>query len=120
VQGWTTNHWLHFLRNLPASLGKSALADLDSAFHFTATGNSEILAEWLLRALRTGYEPAYPSLERFLTSQGRRKFLRPLYVEMAKTPGGAEMALRIYEKARPGYHPVARQMVDQILGWRQP
>jgi hypothetical protein len=39
---------------------------------------------------------------------------------MAKTPAGAEMALRIYEKARPGYHPLARQMVDQILSWRQP
>jgi hypothetical protein len=39
---------------------------------------------------------------------------------MAKTPAGAEMALRIYETARPGYHPLGQQMVDKILGWRQP
>jgi leukotriene-A4 hydrolase len=120
VQGWTTNHWLHFLRNLPATIDKTRMADIDAAFHFSDTGNSEILDEWLLRALRTGYDPAYPALERFLTSQGRRKFLQPLYTEMAKTPAGAEMALRIYEKARPGYHSVAQQAVDRILGWRQP
>ena len=120
TQGWTTNHWLHFLRNLPATTDKAKMADLDAAFHFTDTGNSEILDEWLLRSLRTGYDPAWPALERFLTSQGRRKFLMPLYTEMAKTPAGAEMGLRIYEKARPGYHSAARQSVDQILGWRQP
>ncbi len=120
TQGWTTNHWLHFLRNLPAATDKTRMADLDAAFHFTDSSNSEILDEWLQRALRTGYDPAWPALERFLTSQGRRKFLGPLYTEMAKTPAGAEMGLRIYEKARPGYHPVARQMVDKILGWRQP
>jgi aminopeptidase N len=120
VQGWTTNHWLHFLRNLPATVDKTKMAEIDAAFHFSDTGNSEILDEWLLRSLRTGYDPAWPALERFLTSQGRRKFLRPLYAEMAKTPAGAEMALRIYEKARPGYHPLAQQMVDQILSWRQP
>jgi aminopeptidase N len=120
TQGWTTHHWLHFLRNLPATTDKAKMAELDAAFHFTATGNSEILDEWLLRALRTGYDPAWPALERFLVGQGRAKFLRPLYVEMAKTPAGAEMALRIYEKARPGYHTLARQGMDKILGWREP
>ena len=57
-------------------------------------------------------------LEQFLTSQGRRKFLSPLYTEMAKTPAGADRALRIYEKARPGYHSVSRNTIDEILGWR--
>jgi leukotriene-A4 hydrolase len=118
TQGWGTFQWLHFLRNLPPTVDRAAMADLDAAFRFTASGNSEILDEWLLRALRTGYTPAWPALERFLTSQGRAKFLRPLYMEMAKTPAGAEMALRIYGKARPGYHSVARQMVDKILSWR--
>jgi leukotriene-A4 hydrolase len=116
--GWTTHQWLHFLRNLPANFDKSRMADLDATFHFTDTGNSEILDEWLLRALKTGYDTAYSALERFLTSQGRGKFLRPLYTEMAKTPAGAEMGLRIYEKARPGYHSVSRQIVEKILGWR--
>ena len=118
TQGWSTFQWLHFLRNLPEPLAKDRMADLDAAFHFTDSGNSEILNAWLLRAIESRYDAAYPALERFLTSMGRRKFLRPLYAELAKSPVGAELALRIYEKARLGYHPVSRQTIDEILGWR--
>ena len=118
TQGWTTQHWLHFLRNLPKPLDVQKMADLDSAFNFSNSGNSEILSEWLLRSIENRYEAAYPSLERFLTSMGRRKFLRPLYSELAKTPEGTELALRIYEKARPSYHPVSQASIDQILDWR--
>ncbi|HYH47228.1 MAG TPA: leukotriene A4 hydrolase C-terminal domain-containing protein, partial [Thermoanaerobaculia bacterium] len=49
---------------------------------------------------------------------GRRKFLKPLYTELAKTPAGAERALRIYRQARPGYHSVSQQTIDDILDWR--
>jgi len=116
---WTTHHWLHFIRNLPEPLGADKLADLDAAFRFTQSGNSEILNAWLLRAIRGNYEPANPALEHFLAGMGRRKFLKPLFTELAKTPAGAELALRIYEQARPGYHPLSQQMVDEILGWRE-
>jgi hypothetical protein len=94
------------------------MADLDAAFHFSASGNAEILSAWLVKVIDSGFEPAYPTLERFLTTVGRRKFLKSLYTELAKTPAGAEMALRIYEKARPGYHSVSQNTVDEILGWR--
>jgi leukotriene-A4 hydrolase len=94
------------------------MADLDAAFHFSDSGNSEILSAWFVKVIDSRYEPAYPALERFLVTVGRRKFLRPLYTEMAKTPAGAEMALRIYQKARPGYHSVSQNTIDQILGWR--
>jgi leukotriene-A4 hydrolase len=116
--GWTTHHWLHFIRNLPAKLDPQRMADLDAAFRFSDSGNSEILSAWLMKVIDSRYEPAYPALERFLVTVGRRKFLRPLYTELAKTPAGAEMALRIYEKARPGYHSVSQNTIDQILGWR--
>jgi hypothetical protein len=49
---------------------------------------------------------------------GRRKFLKPLYTELAKTPEGLEMARRIYAKARPSYHPVAYTTIDEILKWK--
>jgi leukotriene-A4 hydrolase len=118
TQGWTTHHWLHLVRNLPEPLTPARMADLDAAFHFTDSGNSEIQNAWLLRGIRSNYEPVYPAVERFLAEIGRLKFIRPLYSELAKTPAGAERALRIYEKARPGYHPLAQAMVDEILGWR--
>jgi leukotriene-A4 hydrolase len=112
---WSTHEWIHFLRRLPKGLTLAQMADLDSAFHFTDSGNSEILHEWLMQAIEHKYETAYDALERFLLRQGRRKFLKPLYQKLADTPEGLERARRIYEKARPMYHAVSYRTIDSIL-----
>ena len=117
---WSTQHWLRFLRSMPAKLGSARLAELDSAFGLTEAGNAEILCEWLTLAVRNGYAPADAALERFLTTVGRRKFLRPLYEELAKTEAGLARAAAIYTKARPGYHPMVLQGLDRIVGRSEP
>jgi aminopeptidase N len=115
VKAWTTQETLHFLRALPRDAGAARMAEVDRSFAFTRTGNYEILFEWLLMSIRNGYEPAYPRLDRFLVEVGRRKYLRPLYEELAKTPEGRERARRIYIQARPGYHPITQSTVDKVV-----
>ncbi|HUP48795.1 MAG TPA: M1 family metallopeptidase [Thermoanaerobaculia bacterium] len=119
TRNWTTQEWLHFLHALPRDLGPQRMKQLDDRFNFTRSGNNEILAAWLDLAVENRYEPAYAALERFLTSQGRRKFLRPLYTRLAATPEGLERARAIYAKARPTYHSVSTQTIDEILKWQQ-
>jgi leukotriene-A4 hydrolase len=116
TQKWSTHEWIHFLRHLPNDLTREQMAELDAAFRFTESGNSEILHEWLMNAIDKKYEPGYDALEKFLLRQGRRKFLKPLYQKLAETPEGLERAKRIYEKARPTYHSVSYRTIDQILG----
>ena len=113
--GWTTQEWLHFLRALPRDLGAARMRELDRAFSLTRSGNSEILDEWLLMAVRNHYEPAYPRLEEFLASVGRRKYVKPLYEELMKSPEGKARAEKIYRRARSGYHPITAGTVDGIL-----
>ncbi|HET8797152.1 MAG TPA: M1 family metallopeptidase [Thermoanaerobaculia bacterium] len=113
---WSTHEWIHFLRRL-SKLDYGRLVDLDEQFHFTQSGNSEILHEWLMQAIAHKYEPAYPALEAFLLRQGRRKFLKPLYQKLAETPEGLERARAIYAKARPMYHAVSYRTIDAILKW---
>jgi aminopeptidase N len=115
TSGWTTHEWLHFLRNLPEDIPAARLADLDRTFDLSSTGNSEMLFAWLRIAIRNRYEPAFPALERFLRSQGRLKFVRPLYQDLAATGWGRAMAERIYRDARPTYHPLAVDAIDRIL-----
>lgn len=116
TQGWTTQEWQHFLGALPQALPAEKLADLDRAFGLSKQGNSEILFAWLQMAVRNRYEPALPALEQFLTTQGRRKFVRPLYAAlMAQGEWGRAHAVRIYRIARPGYHPVTTNSVDAIV-----
>jgi hypothetical protein len=112
---WTTNEWLHFLDRLPRDLAPERMAELDQAFGLTQRKNAEIAAAWLEHATRAGYEPAYPRLDEFLVTIGRRKFLKPLYTALAETPAGRERARAIYQRARPGYHAIAQRTIDEIL-----
>ncbi len=112
---WSTHEWLHFLRNLPGSLSTSEMDALDNFGRFTASGNSEILTAWLTLAIRHNYSKANARLEDFLIHTGRRKFLNPLYNELAKTDEGLQRARSIYKKARPNYHFVATNTFDKLL-----
>jgi leukotriene-A4 hydrolase len=99
-------------------LDRQRMAELDQAFRLTQSGNSEIAFQWLMMSIRNRYEPAYPRLEEFLMSIGRRKFIKPLYEELAKTPEGKERALAIYRRARSTYHPISVASIDEVLKWK--
>lgn len=113
--GWSSLQQLRFLRTLPKDLETAKLKALDDAFQLTGTGNAEVLSQWLLMSVRNNYQPALPRVERFLVEVGRRKFLKPLYEELVKTPEGLARAQAIYRQARPGYHPISAATVDGIL-----
>jgi hypothetical protein len=109
---WSTHEWLHFLR----SQDRPDMERLDGEFHFTESRNSEILFQWLLMTVKAGYQPALPKVGPFLKSVGRRKFLKPIYTELMKTPHGQARAREIYREARAGYHPIAQATIDGIVG----
>ncbi len=113
---WTTHHWNHFLRSFDSKLKIEQMKQLDEEFQFTQSGNSEITHDWLIHVIDSEYSPGMTKLEEFLTGQGRRKFLKPLYEKLASTERGKIMAKQIYLKARSGYHAVSRQTIDEILG----
>ncbi|MBB5719397.1 aminopeptidase N [Stakelama sediminis] len=115
----TTQERVRFLNQLPRMLPHERLQALDGRFHFSQTGNSEVRFAWLMLALGNRYQPAVASAQQFLTSQGRRKFVAPLFRELADQGAwGNRIARQIYAKARPGYHSVTSGTVDQILDWK--
>lgn len=102
---WTFHEWKHFLDGMPDALSEAQLAELDAAFGLTETRNNEIAFSWLMIAVRNGYAPADARLEDFLTTIGRNKFLLPLYRALMAADR-QEDAQRIFEAAKPGYHPL--------------
>ncbi len=116
AKDWSTIEWLRFLRAFPEKPSSEKMTELDSAYNLTDRGNCEIAEQWLLLAIQAGYKPADARLEEFLTTVGRRKYLMPLYGELARTPAGKARARAIYRKARPSYHPIAVDSVDKLLG----
>ena len=115
VADWTTQEWLYFLNGLPRDLGVKRMAELDRAFHLTASGNNEIVHSWLLLAIANDYVSAHARLRDYLVSIGRRKLIVPLYEALLETASGRAMATSIYAVARPGYHPLAQGTVDDLL-----
>ncbi|TRX58639.1 M1 family metallopeptidase [Fulvivirga sp. M361] len=115
TQQWTSHEWLHFVRSIPETVTNTQLAELDDAFGFTKSGNAEVLTGWLIQVVKHDFSPAYERLEDFLIHTGRRKFLSPIYGEMIKTEQGKIMASTIYKKARPNYHFVATNTLDDML-----
>ncbi len=112
---WTTQEWLHFLKSVPETLTTQQVTDLDGTFGFTEVENSEVAHQWLLIAIRNQYEPAYGRLETYLVGIGRRKLIKPLYDELVKTPEGQARAVAIYDRARPGYHPITSSSIDEVV-----
>jgi aminopeptidase N len=117
TKGWNTFQWMHFLRHLPGELTTAQLNDLDAAFSFSSSGNSEVLAAWLEQCIRNDHDASYAVLDQFLSTVGRRKFLVPLYKELIATEKGRVMARTVYASARPNYHAVAVRTLDEMLDW---
>ena len=114
MTGWSSHEKQHFIQSLPV-LPPARMAELDARFHFSESGNNEVLSAWLEKSIDARYKAAWPAIERFLTTQGRRKFLKPIYEKLAKNPEDLAFAKRIYAKARPTYHPVSQGTIDGIV-----
>ena len=112
---WNTEERLRFLNRLPRKLSKGRLDALQSAFDLNAATNMEIRFAWLDLAVANRYDPAVSSLQNFLTSQGRGKFVKPLITALANDASwGRPLAKRIYSEARPLYHPLVTRELDKL------
>ena len=112
---WTTAEKLRFLNKLPRKMAVSRLDALNQGLRLNQAGNQEVLFAWLSLAVGNRYDPAVPALERFLLAQGRGKFVRPLIEALAKDrQWGRPIATRVYDKARPLYHPIVTRDLDEL------
>lgn len=112
-----TQEWMAFIRRLPTDISVDKLRKLDEKLGFKNCGNTEIMTEWYILAIKAGYTDVRPDMAAFLQKIGRRKYLMPLYKNLAaKDQESKEWAKSVYKKARPYYHAVSFKTIDEILG----
>jgi leukotriene-A4 hydrolase len=112
---WNTAERLRFVNSLPRKLPMPRLDALEKTLGLNGIGNKEVRFAWLDLAIANQYAPAVPSIEQFLASQGRGKFVRPLIKALAKDQTwGRPIAVRAYAKARPLYHPIVTAELDKL------
>ncbi|CAG8485221.1 8100_t:CDS:10 [Diversispora eburnea] len=116
IANFTTKQKMVFLDHLyeyPAFI-HSAIEALSKIYAFDAVQNSEIKFRWQKLCLRLEYEPIFPYVVKFLTAQGRMKYIRPLYRQ-----NGSELAKKTFIENRSLYHPIAAAMIEKDLGLKK-
>jgi len=113
--GFTTHHWQYFIRQFAQKASLEQVKTFDNLFKFSNRSNAELNCDWFTLSIKVGYTQNQPQMEKFLTSVGRRKFLLPIYEELAQSSEGKAWAKTVFEKAKPGYHSVSVHSVEEIL-----
>jgi hypothetical protein len=105
---------------MPDNISIDMVKNLDGDFHFSSSGNSEVLFAWFVVALKCkeDYKPMMTAMEQFLSTVGRRKFIEPLYSALMKR--NASLAKEWYKKYRNNYHPLAQESLDRITSGQKP
>jgi leukotriene-A4 hydrolase len=112
---YVTQEWQAFIRKLPKTITVEQLRELDKNLNFKGSGNAEIMTEWFVLAINSGYKDVRPDIEKFLNKVGRRKFLLPIYKTLSKDKENLDFARKVYKNARNNYHSVSQRTMDDLL-----
>lgn len=129
VSGWSSGQITCFLDailslTLPSSSAEVAhsqplkvgtLRAMNALYSFSASKNSEILVRYCRLAIAAEDESILPVAIRFITSQGRMKFIRPIYKALFSSKIGKEIAVQTFLANKDFYHPIGAKMVASDL-----
>ena len=123
---WTNGQRVKFLDRLlelqkgeggAAAVPAEMLRAVGSAYGFDRTRNCELRFRYLTASLVAGDEGVHAAAVAMLTTQGRMKYVRPLYRTLAASGArGRALALRTFRAHRNSYHSICSKMVARDLG----
>jgi len=119
TKNWTPQEWVHFIRNFPKGMELIHFELLDSAFNLTDSDNSYITMVWYEQSIIHDYRgnSIDEKIEDFLIHVGRRWYVSTIFRAYKKSDKIDE-ALAIYKKARPNYHSVTTNTIDDLLDFK--
>jgi leukotriene-A4 hydrolase len=82
------------------------LKRIDADFNITETVDPECKQRWFSLGIKKGYEPVFPQAHNFISTQGRLKYLTPIYQALLDA-GEHDLAVTWYEENKDFYHPMA-------------
>jgi leukotriene-A4 hydrolase len=111
---WSSNQITCFLDALlleETPLKIATLQAMSKEYGFAESRNSEILFRYCELAVKAGDESVLPVAIRFITTQGRMKFVRPLYRSLYHSSMGKKLAVDTFLKNKDFYHPICAKMI---------
>lgn len=95
------------------------IQQMQKLYGFHESHNAEILFRYCMIAIQSEDSSIYPIVKRFITSQGRMKYIRPLYRAMFASPSGRKVAVDTFLKNKDFYHPIAAKMIAYDMTRKQ-
>ena len=92
------------------------LNKLDAAYKLSESKNAEIKFRWYKLAIAAEHDAVFDGVKNMLLSQGRMKFVRPLYRALYGSSKGKQLALDTFKANRQIYHGICSKMVAADLG----
>ncbi|XP_001509819.2 leukotriene A-4 hydrolase [Ornithorhynchus anatinus] len=100
---------------LKAPLPISHVKRMQEVYNFNAVHNSEIRFRWLRLCIQSKWEEAIPLALRMATEQGRMKFTRPLFKDLAAFDKSRDQAISAFQQHKASMHPVTSMLVGKDL-----
>lgn len=120
--GWVTLQNNIFLDKLLESASKKPLSaekleNMNKIYDFGSVNNCEIKFRWQCLCLSTGVTWIVYAVVTFVKSQGRMKYVRPLYraLNACSKVNGSKIAKTTFIEAYSMYHPIAQKMLANDL-----
>ena len=76
---------------------------LDATYNFSASKNAEVKLRWQTLCINSEAAWILPQVVEFITSQGRMKFVRPLYRLLRASDMGKQIAIDTFEAKQNMY-----------------
>ncbi|KAL3925632.1 MAG: hypothetical protein SGILL_000283 [Bacillariaceae sp.] len=120
MASWSSLQIVTFLDALQVAttdqpLQVSTLQAMNGLYHFAESRNSEILHRYCQLAVASEDASILPVVVRFITTQGRMKFVRPLYRSLYRSDFGRDLAVKTFLNNADFYHPIASKMIANDL-----
>lgn len=116
TKAWSVTEWVLYLESLPRPSPLSVCEELDRTSDLTNAKNPEVQVSWLTLACESGYAARVLSrVEEVLGRAGRMKYLKPLYRALARRAETKPLAQSLFAKLGKRYHPIAAQVVGNIV-----
>lgn len=94
------------------------LAALNKLYGLNNSENCEILLNWIRLCIKAKWEPIIDKALKFVSSQGRLKYCRPVYRDLTAWPAARTLARDTYIKTRSAMHPITAEMIAKDLHMR--
>ena len=120
LESWSSNQKVCFLDNLQdlsrdKPLKKTTVDSLHKDYGFGGSHNAEVLYRFCQLALAAEDENILLVVIRFVTSQGRIKFTRPLYKAMFASRKFRQVAKSAFLEHKTFYHPTCAKLIQHDL-----